>query len=289
MAYYDSPRRPVQRWDRDRFEAYGRGPPPPPAPPFERETIRIDERPGRTAVAVEDRVERGPPPPRGRFEERDRFFEEDRYAERFAPPARHRTEIILDEPTPAEIANRALAPYRRKSIVDREYVPQPPRRPTYLRRQSSLDTFDRRPVRPVYDNEWRPPAGVPIPLPIRRRSPSRRRYRETEYEEIDYRDAEPDADYRDIWIKRERSTQRKAPRSEAPKSVRSESVKSKSSSSSFEEVSKESSPVREVGKKGRTRMPKRLVHKKAVVQLGYPFEEEVSRLDQNDCCVSDVE
>jgi len=130
---------------------------------------------------------------------------------------------------------------------------------------------------------------VPIPLPIRRRSPSRRRYRETEYEEIDYRDAEPDADYRDIWIKRERSTHRKAPKSEAPKSVRSESVKSKSSSSSFEEVSKEPSPVREVGKKGRTRMPKRLVHKKAVVQLGYPFEEEVSRLAQSDRSVSDDE
>jgi len=36
-------------------------------------------------------------------------------------------------------------------------------------------------------------------------------------------------------------------------------------------------------------MPKRLVHKKAVVQLGYPFEEEVSRLAQSDRSVSDDE
>lgn len=31
------------------------------------------------------------------------------------------------------------------------------------------------------------------------------------------------------------------------------------------------------GKKGRTRMPKRLVKKQAVIELGYPFEEEVRK------------
>ena len=29
-----------------------------------------------------------------------------------------------------------------------------------------------------------------------------------------------------------------------------------------------------IGKKGKTRMPKRLVHKKVVVEMGLPFEEE---------------
>lgn len=31
-------------------------------------------------------------------------------------------------------------------------------------------------------------------------------------------------------------------------------------------------------KRGRTRMPKRLVHRSALIQKGYPFEEEVSRV-----------
>jgi len=45
----------------------------------------------------------------------------------------------------------------------------------------------------------------------------------------------------------------------------------RSSTSSFEEVS----PVRELpGKKGKTRIPKRLAKKQVVIELGYPFEEE---------------
>ena len=70
LAYGDIP----QRWDRDRFERFGRGPPP---PRFEEE-YRFTERdrPGRRDIAVADRIEeRGP---RGRFEERDRFWEEER-------------------------------------------------------------------------------------------------------------------------------------------------------------------------------------------------------------------
>jgi len=45
---------------------------------------------------------------------------------------------------------------------------------------------------------------------------------------------------------------------------------STSSESSFEEVEKSSV----VGRKGRTKLPKRLAHKSAIIELGYPFTEE---------------
>ena len=162
-------------------------------------------------------------------------------------------------------------------------------RPGLLRRQSSLDTFNRRP-QPRYDRgeEFRE---IEIALP---RRPGR--VREEEYEERRERDFEPQQDYRDVEILREREIVRTAPKSSKAKSVKSEarSVKSSksdarsvttarsssASSESFEEVSRASSPSpeRKVGKKGKTRMPKRLVRKQAIIDLGYPFEEEVSTI-----------
>ena len=51
---------------------------------------------------------------------------------------------------------------------------------------------------------------------------------------------------------------------------------SSTSSKSSDEVSRRSSPSpAKVGKKGKTRMPKRLVRKEAIIHLGFPFEEEV--------------
>jgi len=266
LGSYDEPRRP-ERWDRDKFERYSR------RAPEEREVFRFREHdhPGHREIAVEDRIDRRGP--KGRVEERDRYYEEDRYT----PPSRRRTEL-WEEPTPSEIANKALAPYRRKSVVERDVEIRRPARPQYIRRQSSLDTFDRRPLPRYGADDWRPPANVPIPLPIRRpspprrRSPSRRRYREEEFEEIRFRDLEPDREeeYRDIRIRRERNSRRRS-------GSHYEAASTRSSSSSFEEVS----PVRESGKKGKTRMPKRLVHKSAITQLGYPFEEEVGSLTHN--------
>ncbi|KAI9710296.1 MAG: hypothetical protein M1820_002790 [Bogoriella megaspora] len=290
-AYEESNLRP-QRWDRDRFErARSRGAPD--------ERIRIDEidrhsASGRTRhetdIEIDINRNRGPEPerererlpPRRRFEERDRFYEEDRYA---PPPRRNRPEF-LEEPIPPEVANRALAPYRRKSIHEREreIEARPPPRPGLLRRQSSLDTFDRRPL-PRFEREREelvphPGRGVPVPAPI---SPwrqkyeydgSRGRFREDDYEEIEYRDYDPkwrEEDYRDIRIRRERSRIRRPARSVV-------SSKRSSSSSSFEEVSRASSPPKseapKVGKRGRTKMPKRLVRKEALHDLEYPFEEE---------------
>ncbi|GAB7355895.1 hypothetical protein MBLNU459_g6543t1 [Dothideomycetes sp. NU459] len=237
LAYGDEP--PPQRWDRERFERFQRQ-------PEERETFRFSERDrgGRQEIRVEDRIERESPAPARRFEERDIFREE-----RYGPPARIRRsdrELFGGE-DPREIAERSLAPYRRKSIVERDVefreVARP--RPGLIRRQSSLDTFDRR--RPVrYEREeYRLPPNVPIPLP-RRRSPSRTRgFRDDEFEEIRYRDASPHRDdYREMEIMRERTVRK---RSRAKSDVRSVTTKrsssSSSSSESFEQVSRASSPA----------------------------------------------
>jgi len=270
LAYGDLPPGPPgppgpQRWDRERFDRYNRG------GHDDRDYYRPPPR--RESRFVEaDVVERSGP---RRFEERERFVEEDRYS----GSPRRRPEF-LDEPIPADVANRALAPYRRKSIVEREVDIETMRRPRpqLIRRQSSLDTFDRRPL-PRYSDEYSIPADVP--LRIRRpgppREPPRDRVREREFEEIRYRDLEPEAfnEYEDIRIRRERS---RGPRrvsvsaSRTSKSVRSAS----SSSSSFEEVEAvEEKKVILIGKRGKTRMPKRLAHRQVIIDLGLPFEEEV--------------
>lgn len=295
-----------ERWDRARFESMRRGGPP--GPPgggdssassrggrdgggrgddFEHFRFREhDKGPGyhRDVDIHEDRNRRGPP-----VMERERFREEDR----FNQPSRRRTDIF-EEPTPSEVANRALAPYRRKSVVDkdinididinsRESRPARPARPQYIRRQSSLDTFDRRPL-PRYGDverierneyhDYRLPANVPIPLPIRerRRSPPRRFKDEDDFEEIRYEDrggrGREREEYKEVEVHREKSKVRRS--KSVAKSTRSSSI------SSFEEIQP---PRATFGKKGRTRMPKRLVKKQAVIELGYPFEEEVSTLN----------
>jgi hypothetical protein len=243
-----------------------------------------DKGPGfrRDVDVHEDRGPRRGPP----VMERERFREDDRFSQ-----AGRRRNDFFNEPTPSEVANQALAPYRRKSVIDddiniemiksRELRPPRPARPQYIRRQSSLDTFDRKPL-PRYGDveriernefhEYRLPANVPIPLPLRerRRSPPRRFREEDEFEEITYDDrggrGREQEDYREVEVHRSKSKVRRS-KSVAAKSTRSSSM------SSFEEIQ----PARaNFGKRGKTRLPKRLVKKQAVVELGYPFEEEVS-------------
>ncbi|KAI7291302.1 hypothetical protein KC315_g19697, partial [Hortaea werneckii] len=190
----------------------------------------------------------------------------------------------------------ALVPARRKSIsrperdididVDIDRRSGPPR-PGMIRRQSSWDAFDRRPSR--YDEEerdYRIPPYTPVPLPIRRH--------EHDYERVPYRDYEPE-DYREVEIQRERSVHRRGkPKSEAsrsearshrsskpPKSVTTRRTSpSSASSESFEEIEKEDSIHDSIAssvpkfKKGKTRMPKRLVMREAIQDLGYPYDEE---------------
>ncbi|KAI9693035.1 MAG: hypothetical protein M1822_005030 [Bathelium mastoideum] len=282
LGFYEDDQPRPQRWDRDRFErARSRG--------ATEERIRFEENDrfgprsrDRRELDINIDINRRTPEPererltprRQRFEERDRVIETDRYG---PPPRRSRPEF-LEEPIPAEVANRALAPYRRKSVHEREYEApvRAPRPGGLIRRQSSLDTFDRRPL-PRYSGELDPPPGrgvpVPAPLPPRREYlEPRGRFREDDYEEIEYRDYEPkwrEEDYRDIRIRRERSRVRRPARSVV-------SSKRSSSSSSFEEVSRHDSPPPppQVGKRGRTKMPKRLVKREALEELSYPFEEE---------------
>jgi hypothetical protein len=195
---------------------------------------------------------------------------------------------------------------------EREYYqsPSPPRRPSaarpsFLRRQSSLDTFDRKPLtkfvereaygpparyreredyrEELYRDDARPPPFTPIPLPRTRALPPPRRYAERdfrEYEEIKV--AEPDfygdEDYRGFPERvREREIIRRRRRSLSKESKKSRSVKgSVRSESSSSSSSSEAETVRsEFPKRGKTRMPARLVSKRAIIDLGYPFEEEV--------------
>jgi hypothetical protein len=216
-----------------------------------------------------------------------RGFEEDRY---------ERREYYDDEPR-----------YQREPVRERErgpsitiekereyYSPSPPRRaparPALLRRQSSLDTFDRKPLARFereeygpparYRDDVRPPPLTPIPLPRTRALPPPRRYAERDYYE-EIKVAEPDFygddDFRGYPERvREREIIRRRRRSRSRESrshrgsVRSSSRGSASNSSSGTETVRSEFP-----KKGKTRMPARLVSKKAIIDLGYPFEEEV--------------
>ncbi|XPS77462.1 hypothetical protein M3J09_009488 [Ascochyta lentis] len=281
-SYEDEPPRGGQRWDRDRFERMrgGRGPP---SRDDEHDHFRFQEHDrfpgGRRDIDIHEDYDRRGPPSRqpARVQERDRFFEDERF-ERRAPPRRN---DLFEERTPSEVANQALAPYRRKSVIDEDINvdlrsqvarPKKPARPQYIRRQSSLDTFDRRPL-PRYGDiereEYRPPANVPIPLPVRerRRSPERRRFRESD-EDLAYGDfgggrGREREEYREVEVSRNKSRVR-----------RSKSVAGSRRSSSSDSVSEIQLPRANYGKKGKTRLPKRLVKKQAIIELGYPFEEE---------------
>lgn len=293
LASFDEPPRGGgERWDRDRFERMrgGRGPP---SRDDEHDHYRFQEHDrfpgGRRDIDIHEDFDRRGPPSRQptRVQERDRFFEDERF-ERRAPPRRN---DLFEERTPSEVANQALAPYRRKSVIDEDIDirsqvsrPRKPARPQYIRRQSSLDTFDRRPLPRYGDierherNEYRPPANVPIPLPVRerRRSPERRRFRESD-EDLAYGDfgggrGREREEYREIEVSRNKSRVR-----------RSKSVAQSTRSSSSDSVSEIQLPRANYGKKGKTRLPKRLVKKQAIIELGYPFEEEVGTLQLCAC------
>ncbi|KAL4724184.1 hypothetical protein ACLX1H_008797 [Fusarium chlamydosporum] len=276
----------AERWDRDRFErmskdrfdddrSYTRS-----TRGRDHSDERYDRRPGRGYYDEDDMVRdrryhgddsRYPPQPQ-RERERDRDF---------PPPWARRTDVLERE--------------RERDYPRRE---SPPRRPGFLRRQSSLDTYDRRPkffdhreeyppparredVRPRDD--YRPPPYQPIPLPKSRGLPPPRRYNDEHYDDIKI--AEPDyygdEDYRSMPERvreREYTRSRKSRgRSRESRSTRTRSVRSSSygSSSSRSSSSSGGTTVRsEYPKKGKTRIPAKLVSKRALIDLGYPFFEE---------------
>lgn len=192
--------------------------------------------------------------PRRRMEDdffESRFVEEDRYG----PPAR-RLDRHYDDDHLVRPAGPLVA-------YDRRHADGPLPRPGLLRRQSSLDSFDRPPRK--FDEYYRDSYRVPV-TPLRPpRRPSPPRFAERDYYE-DVRIADPDhygdEEYRDIR-ERERTVERRRPRSD-------ETLR--------ERMVREVEIEKPYPRKGKTRMPRRLVHTRAILELGYPFIEEV-RID----------
>ncbi|KAL7787869.1 hypothetical protein V8C37DRAFT_254753 [Trichoderma ceciliae] len=213
-------------------------------------------------------------------------------------------------------------PFDRRVVMEQErerehYRDSSPRRPTLLRRQSSLDTYDRRPLprffdqreelppparredirrEDIYREAYRAPPYTPIPLPKDRGLPAPRRFDERFYEDIQ---VEPDhiddgvRHYPERIVEREiirekekekekrsrsresRSTkQSHRGRSRASKSSSRSSSSSNSSSSGGTTVKSVKSTKSQYPKKGKTRIPARLVSKRALIDIGYPFIEE---------------
>lgn len=267
-----------ERWDTERFsrerEQFGR-----PGRSVVAERERFEERDrferprggfgGRARERSADEYYGGGGGGRGsRFEERDRLVVEEKYGPpaRRAPARYYEEEEIKIEASPQRGAMVPFDRSRRQSInPERGYAPparRGPARPGFIRRQSSLDTFDRKPL-PRYGAR-EPEEIIPIPLPPRRRrSPPAPRYVERDFEEIRIVEPEPypEEDFREIH---ERTTTRRRGPAGSEYEFKEKDIYEE------EEVSDKAFPRR-----GKTRMPKKLVNKRAVIELGYPFEEEV--------------
>ena len=266
--YGGGSRREPERWDPERFHRERGGRQAPQV--IERDVFEEHERfvPRSTGRerAYDDHDYLPQRPSRGeRFEERDRFFTEERYG----PPARRvpRQEKFYEEEEIDSFESSPdrggrLAPFggRRGSIHEQLPVRRAPARPGIIRRQSSLDTFDRKPL-PRYARE--PPEVITMPAASRRRR-SPPRY-ERDFEEI--RVAEPeyygDEEFRG-YKEREIITDR---RRRAPVEIEEK-----------EEIFEAREEEKPYPRKGKTKMPSRLVNKRAIIELGYPFEEEVSEI-----------
>ncbi|KAJ4419839.1 hypothetical protein N0V85_000817 [Neurospora sp. IMI 360204] len=202
---------------------------------------------------------------------------------------------------------------RRRPSPERERFrsPSPPRRPTarMMRRTSSVDTYDRKP-KGFYDREeygpparrsdYRIPANVPIPLPRHRALPPPRVYAEHDYfRDIQVSDPHRYGDeefhafqggekFREREVEKEvihtrrrrrdrsrdsRATSR-SHRSSHRSSRRSSSVASSTSSSSNSSGGTTITSKSEYPKKGKTRIPSRLLSRRALIESGYPFVEE---------------
>ncbi|KAL4916953.1 hypothetical protein BDW62DRAFT_202278 [Aspergillus aurantiobrunneus] len=155
-------------------------------------------------------------PPR-RVEDEVRWDSRLHDTNRYGPPARRPSRHRDDDYLPH---GGALVRHERR------HAESPPPRPRMLRRQSSLDTYDRVPSRKI-DEYYRGyiPKAAPSPPPLRRRP------RRDEFEAV--RIPERETRYRET----------------------------------IEEV-------KPYPRKGKTRMPRNLVHTRAIREFGYPYEEE---------------
>lgn len=199
---------------------------------------------------------------------------------------------------------------RRRPSPERERFrsPSPPRRPTarMMRRTSSVDTYDRKP-KGYYDrddygppgrrSDYRIPPNVPIPLPRHKALPPPRLYAEHDYyrdihvsdphrygdeefhafqggENVREREVEKEVIHT-RRSRRDRSRDSRATSHSHRSSRRSRSVASSTSSSSSSSSGGTTITSRsEYPKKGKTRIPSRLLSRRALIESGYPFVEE---------------
>ncbi|KAI1638223.1 hypothetical protein F4809DRAFT_264543 [Biscogniauxia mediterranea] len=291
-----------ERWDVDRFV---------------NESGRKRQGGERERFEEHDRVYTRPPPRDrvrdksvdGRFERRaprpwdddyvvreKKFYEEEPRFRRSPPPELERRVVFERE--------RGRRDYHSPSPPPRV----PPRVPTLVRRQSSLDSYDRRPLPRFYDrdehsppppsrrSDYRPEPYQPIPLPRSRALPPPRVYAERDYEEIKisepdrYGDEEfhayPERVRERSVVRSKRRRDRSSSRTSRSRTHRSSTMRSNSRSSTTSSSSSSSSSggattvtvKSEYPKKGKTRIPAKLVSKRAIIDLGYPFIEEGSTI-----------
>ena len=289
-----------ERWDRDRLESYNRvrpgggGQPPPPPPPLDRDPFDDRDRDrdrDREYYPRAEQRESSPPPRRERERERVIYAERDRYEIPSRPRYRYEDEPAGDVRNASAMVPRPRAEQddeRREIDIEirrREYnrgrtspsqSPPPARaaappsrafeRPKFVRRQSSLDTYDRKPM-PKYGDVARVREETLMVVPVaRRRSPPRYRSppRFDEYEEMrmDGRDRERDfVEYRERDFERVRSG---GSRGGAEYEIEER-----------EEIIEET-VTKNLPKRGKTKMPIRLVNTEVLIRLDYPFEQQVS-------------
>jgi hypothetical protein len=268
--------------------------------------------PYRSTVGDLPRTERWD---RDRFyheQDRDKLFEEDdhvytrrasdRRSGRFEDDVvvRERRVLYDDEPRYRRPSSPSVSEIDRRVVIERErgYARSPSptmrRPPTLLRRQSSLDTFDRKPARfyergeydpPARRDELRSPPRSPVlPLPRSRGLPPPRVYAERDYYD-EIRVSDPDR-YGDDGFRtyperiREKEVIHTRRRNHSPgsKTSHTRSTRSSSRSSSSDSSSSRSSRgttvKSEYPKKGKTRIPARLVSTRALIDLNYEFTVE---------------
>jgi hypothetical protein len=169
-----------------------------------------------------------------------------------SPSSRYRRPGFLDND---DRYGREIQPYRNQRDYEDYDTPRRPARPKPARRQSSLDTYDRKPMsryserdRDYQERDVNVSINVQAPPPPP--AAGAPRYREYEYKA---RSPSPE-----VVIRREREIIRQSGRQEIE--------------DDYVEIEVPEEPKR---KKGKTRMPKRLVHKNALNRMQFPYEEEV--------------
>ena len=235
---------------------------------------------------VYDREEREEDEVLVRERERTRRVVYDREEEEEPPRGVRRRPASPPPAPPAEVE-------RERVVIERERYrspspgPAPP--PRLVRRQSSLDTFDRKPAArrywerdgppPPRREEGRMPPYVDIPLPRARALPPPRVY--AERDEVRVSSSSHLQRYEDDGFPpypervREREVVTTRRRSRSRSKARGRSRSSSSSSSSSDAGGTVLMPRDEYPKKGKTRIPARLVSKRALIELSYPYVEEV--------------